>query len=173
MMNKLLIVRIVLFILAAAVIGFIVHQQPNIKVSNIKTPDVTPKVAEVGSVDAKASTKSVPVPQPVPTPAPVPTPVPVIVTPPPAPQPVVTPVSAISDQDAKMYIYNHESGNNPLAKNSIGCLGIGQSCSPAVLLSACPTLNYACEDAFFTSYAVNRYGGWIQAYSFWLGHSWW
>ena len=29
-------------------------------------------------------------------------------------------------------------------------------------------VDYNCQDAYFTNYAMNRYGGWEGAYSFWV-----
>jgi hypothetical protein len=86
-----------------------------------------------------------------------------------------SPVPTLSGSDAeyKLYIYNHESGNNPARANGAGCLGLGQACPGSKLLAVCPTLDYACEDAYFTNYAISRYGSWAGAYSFWLSHRWW
>jgi len=86
-----------------------------------------------------------------------------------------TPVPALSGSDAeyKLFIYNHESGNNPTRANSSGCLGLGQACPGSKLLAVCPSLDYACEDAFFTNYAFSRYGSWAGAYSSWISHRWW
>ena len=81
-----------------------------------------------------------------------------------------TPVDANS---AKMFIYMKESGNNPQARNAGGCLGLGQACPGSKLLAVCPTLDYACQDAFFTNYAVSRYGSWEGALAFWQSHHWW
>ena len=78
-----------------------------------------------------------------------------------------------SSNDPKMFIYMKESGNNPLARNAGGCLGIGQACPGSKLLAVCPNLDYACQDAFFTNYAISRYGSWEGAYQFWIGHNWW
>ena len=78
-----------------------------------------------------------------------------------------------SSNDPKMFIYLKESGNNPLARNAGGCLGLGQACPGSKLLAVCPNLDYACEDAFFTNYAMSRYGSWEGAYQFWIGHNWW
>lgn len=74
---------------------------------------------------------------------------------------------------SKGFIYMRESGNNPAARNAGGCLGLGQACPGSKLLAVCPDLDYACEDAFFTAYANNRYGGWGGAYEFWNTHGWW
>lgn len=86
------------------------------------------------------------------------------------PQTVTAPVDTNA---AKMYIYMHESGNNPKAKNSAGCLGLGQACPGSKLLAVCPNLDYACEDQFFTSYMLGRYKTWENAYAFWLANHWW
>ena len=79
------------------------------------------------------------------------------------------------DNFYKSFIYNKESGNrlNAIAPN--GACGLGQSLPCSKLMTACPNwLNdYNCQDMFFTSYVVARYGGWEQAYNFWIAHSWW
>lgn len=80
-------------------------------------------------------------------------------------------VGNCGDNIFKQYIYQHESGCNTGRYNSIGCFGIGQSC-PASKISYCGT-DFACQDAWFTQYANNRYGGWAGAYAFWLAHRWW
>jgi hypothetical protein len=83
-----------------------------------------------------------------------------------------TPV--VDNNDAKMFIYHKESGNRPTARNASGCLGLGQACPGSKLLAVCPDLNdYACQDAFFTNYALSRYGSWENAKAFWLAHKWW
>jgi hypothetical protein len=71
-----------------------------------------------------------------------------------------------------MYIYNRESGNNPEAMNSqSGACGLGQALPCSKL--PCTLQDYNCQDAFFTSYAINRYGSWIAAKYFWSNHRWW
>ena len=77
------------------------------------------------------------------------------------------------DNIYKQYIYSHESGCNTGKWNSSGCVGIGQACPASKLLTVCPNLDFACEDAFFTSYANAVYGGWAGAYQAWLSKSWW
>lgn len=86
------------------------------------------------------------------------------------PAPVVTALAG----DAKMFIYMHESGNNPAARNSRGCRGLGQDCNNQ-LPTVCPNweTDYACQDAFFTAYMHRRYGSWENARAFWLAHRWW
>lgn len=73
----------------------------------------------------------------------------------------------------KAFIYNHESGNDPQRWNSSGCVGLGQACPASKLLAVCPNLDYACEDAFFTNYAISRYDSWQGAYTFWTQNRWW
>lgn len=89
----------------------------------------------------------------------------------PTPLPSVT-VAGCGDNSYANYIYMHESGCRTGAENPGGCLGIGQACPGSKLLAVCPGLDYACENAFFTSYA-NKYGGWAGSYAFWIAHSWW
>ncbi|MGB4799909.1 MAG: LysM peptidoglycan-binding domain-containing protein [Candidatus Saccharimonadales bacterium] len=72
---------------------------------------------------------------------------------------------------AKAFIYSRESGNNPNATNPNGCYGIGQDCN-GVVRGSCGA-DYACQDAYFTNYAMNRYGSWEAAQSFWNTNGWW
>lgn len=73
--------------------------------------------------------------------------------------------------DAKAYIYSRESGNNPTATNPAGCYGLGQDCN-GVLRAQCGA-DYACQDAYFDSYATRRYGSWDGALAFWQANGWW
>jgi hypothetical protein len=96
----------------------------------------------------------------------------VAVTPPlPESQPTATTIQPIIDEenDAKLFIYQHESGNNPARVNSIGCKGLGQDCN-GKLPSVCPDwqTDYACQDEFFTNYMLHRYGSWTKAKAFWV-----
>ncbi len=78
----------------------------------------------------------------------------------------------VSGNAAKDYIYQKESGNNPGAINKqSGACGIGQAwpCSKM----GCSLTDYACQDAYFTKYANDRYGGWQGAYNFWVQNHWW
>lgn len=84
---------------------------------------------------------------------------------------VVTPIH--DDGSAKMFIYMHESGNDPTRWNSSGCLGLGQACPASKLLAVCPNMDYACEDTWFTQYMTNRYGTWENAKAFWQRSHWW
>jgi len=72
--------------------------------------------------------------------------------------------------DAKSCIYSHESGNNTNAINSIGCRGLGQACPGTKL--PCGD-DYACQDAWFSQYAIERYGSWENAWVFWQANRWW
>ncbi len=89
------------------------------------------------------------------------------------------PVGNCGDNYYASYIYGMESGGrvvgncNPSAKNAGGCLGIGQACPGSKLIAACPGLDYTCQNAYFTNYAVSRYGDWAGAYNFWIGNGWW
>lgn len=70
----------------------------------------------------------------------------------------------------KDFIYYKESSCNPGSVNSIGCRGIGQACPGTKL----PCGNdFACQDAWFSNYAIQRYGSWESAYNFWLRNNWW
>ena len=76
--------------------------------------------------------------------------------------------------DAKSCIYQKESGNNPSSINrSSGACGLGQAWPCSKLRLSCSLTDYECQDAFFTKYAIDRYGSWDNAWSFWQQHSWW
>lgn len=85
----------------------------------------------------------------------------------------VTPVYQSSCGDPKSCIYSHESGNDPTKYNPSGCLGLGQACPASKLLVVCPTVDYACEDAWFTNYMVANYGTWDNAWAVWQSKGWW
>lgn len=70
----------------------------------------------------------------------------------------------------KDYIYMKESSCNPSAINSIGCRGIGQACPGTKLPCGA---DFTCQDAWFSRYAVERYGSWEAAYNHWLVAHWW
>lgn len=71
------------------------------------------------------------------------------------------------DNDYAYQIYKQESGCRLDAVNPIGACGLGQSLPCSKLASVCPDwqVDYDCQNAFFTQYAM-QYGGWSQAYSF-------
>lgn len=80
-------------------------------------------------------------------------------------------VSNCGDNEYARYIYMKESGCRTTARNPQGCYGIGQSC-PASKIAHCGS-DYACQNAWFTGYAISRYGSWQKAYQFWLANHWW
>lgn len=80
-------------------------------------------------------------------------------------------VTNCGDNMYKQYIYSHESGCNTASVNSIGCAGIGQACPGSKL--PCSLSDFACQDAYFTNYAISTYGSWEQAYNAWLRKGWW
>ena len=86
---------------------------------------------------------------------------------------VVPVVVSIGEAEAKAFIYYKESSNNLAAQNSGGCKGLGQDCNGQLIID-CPNwqTDYDCQDAFFTRYAVARYGSWAGAYNFWQSHNW-
>lgn len=81
------------------------------------------------------------------------------------------PVSGCGDNFYANFIYMHESGCRTDAVNSKGCRGIGQACPGSKL--PCSNSDYACQNAFFTKYAMDRYGSWEAAYNFWQANRWW
>lgn len=89
-----------------------------------------------------------------------------------APAPVITGGTTNCGTDPYMaQIYMRESGCRTNALNSIGCFGIGQSC-PASKIAHCGT-DFACQDAWFKSYAISRYGSYAGAWSAWQSKHWW
>lgn len=81
-------------------------------------------------------------------------------------------VYSLPEDEAKAYIYSHESGNNPGAINaSSGACGLGQALPCSKM--PCSLTDYACQDQFFTNYAMQRYGSWNNARAFWVANHWW
>jgi outer membrane biosynthesis protein TonB len=106
----------------------------------------------------------------------------VVVTPPEPVKPVTEPVVVAKPivkkvhpkpvGDAKAFIYQKESGNNPHSVNKkSGACGLGQALPCSKM--PCAMGDYACQDKFFTAYMQNRYGSWENARSFWLKNKWW
>ena len=79
-------------------------------------------------------------------------------------------VNGCGDNQYASFIYMKESGCNLNSTNSQGCYGIGQDCN-GIVRSKCGA-DYACQNAYFTSYVTARYGGWQGAYNFWLANHW-
>jgi hypothetical protein len=77
-----------------------------------------------------------------------------------------------STNAAKMYIYMHESGNLTWKVNtSSGGCGLGQALPCSKM--GCGLQDYACQDAYFTRYMLQRYGSWYNAAAFWRQNHWW
>jgi hypothetical protein len=99
---------------------------------------------------------------------------PVYVAPEPvAPVPVITDVVNCGSDPYMAQIYSHESGCKTYNPNPGGCIGLGQACPGSKLLAVCPTLDWACENTFFTNYAISRYGSPANAWAVWQSQSWW
>lgn len=80
--------------------------------------------------------------------------------------------ASCGDNEYKAYIYMKESGCRTDAINrSSGACGIGQALPCSKL--PCSLSDFACQDAWFTNYAITRYGSWYNAYVFWTRNSWW
>jgi len=82
------------------------------------------------------------------------------------------PVYSVPANGYKAFIYDHESGNDPGAINAgSGACGLGQALPCSKL--PCSLSDYACQDNYFTNYAITRYGSWQNAYYWWINHHWW
>lgn len=74
----------------------------------------------------------------------------------------------------KQFIYMHESGCNTYDPNpDSGACGIGQANPCSKMPCGHAAADFACQDAFFTQYAIERYHGWAQAYQYWIAHRYW
>lgn len=94
----------------------------------------------------------------------------------PKPKPVTKPLVAsgvtnCGDNLYKQFVYQHESGCRTDAVAPNGACGLGQAwpCSKM----PCSLSDFACQDAFFSQYAIDTYGGWPQAMNAWQSKSWW
>lgn len=106
---------------------------------------------------------------------------PIVEPQPPAPPPI-TPIQPpnysqtvpnCGDNQYAYFIYMHESGCNLYNPNSSsGACGLGQAYPCSKLMQACPSMDYACENAFFNAYSA-KYGGWAGSYAFWVANNWW
>ena len=85
--------------------------------------------------------------------------------------------SGCGDNQYAAYIYGQESGGrvtgmcNTTAMNAGGCFGIGQAC-PGSKVARCGS-DYACQNEWFTGYALGRYKSWAAAYNFHRANGWW
>lgn len=149
----------------------------------------THKDSKVEAIEIKAEPPSPKLVKPAP-------PTPVVAAPVVAPTPVYVPPAPVSDNYAKQYIYDHESGNCvtkwqyqtscptsfiPLYDPSTPGIGYGLCQSTPAIKMSDPTqgggpdwaTSYATQDSWCTHYANTRYGGWVNAYNHWLVyHSW-
>lgn len=83
-----------------------------------------------------------------------------------------TATASAAPSGAKAFIYAKESGNRTDAINpSSGACGLGQALPCSKL--PCTLSDYACQDAWFTNYAMQRYGSWEAAQAFWVANHWW
>jgi hypothetical protein len=79
---------------------------------------------------------------------------------------------AESDWTYVDYIIDHESGWNPYSVNaSSGAGGLPQALPYSK--TGCATGDAVCQLKWANGYAVNRYGSWAGAYTFWTSHRWW
>lgn len=154
--------KLIITILLTALLVQVAPQQKQVRIAN------QPKQAKV-EVRVEAKSKPVTASKPkaeVPTTNVV---KPVSVAP---ARPQAAYVAVGSSSEAKAFIYQKESGNNPAAINkSSGACGLGQALPCSKM--PCSLSDYACQDQFFTSYMQNRYGSWENAKAFWLSHKWW
>lgn len=91
-----------------------------------------------------------------------------------APTPVYVPPAGVTNcgSDPNMaFIYQHESGCRTNAIGPNGPCGLGQALPCSKL--PCSLSDWACQNAWFTSYAIRTYGSTYAAYLFWVAHSWW
>lgn len=78
----------------------------------------------------------------------------------------------ISEAEAKAFIYQHESGNDPYSVNSVsGACGLAQALPCSKM--GCELGDYECQDNWATEYMLGRYGSWIAAYNWWQNNKWW
>lgn len=85
--------------------------------------------------------------------------------------PVIIDQASCGDNEYAQFIYQHESGCRTNAVNEIGACGIGQAWPCEKM--PCTLYDYECQNQFFTSYMVGRYGSWELAYDYWVAHSNW
>lgn len=93
---------------------------------------------------------------------------------PPQPEPTApTPTAVINcGSDPNLaFIYQHESGCRTNAIGPNGPCGLGQALPCSKL--PCSLNDWACQNAWFTQYALARYGSTYNAYLYWLSHSNW
>lgn len=90
------------------------------------------------------------------------------------PQPVYAAPVGVTNcgSDPNMaFIYQHESGCRTNAIGPNGPCGLGQALPCSKL--PCSLSDWACQNAWFTAYALRTYGSTYAAMLFWQSHSWW
>jgi hypothetical protein len=75
-----------------------------------------------------------------------------------------------SDYGYVDYIISHESGWNPNAMNPSGAEGLPQALPYSK--TGCAHGDPVCQLVWANGYA-QKYGGWADAYSFWVSNHWW
>lgn len=84
--------------------------------------------------------------------------------------------AGVTDTVNAGFIFQKESGCNPNAVNaSSGAHGVCQALPGSKMATAGSdwATNPVTQMRWCESYAQNRYGGWANAYSFWISHHWW
>jgi len=130
------------------------QEESHIKKTTVVTAPVSTPVVDTPQVPEQPETAP-------------PTPVEVAATP-----PAPTPIVGCGDDPNMAFIYSHESGCSTASINaSSGACGLGQA-EPCSKLP-CSLSDWDCQNAYFTAYAVQRYGSTDAAYVFWLANRWW
>jgi hypothetical protein len=163
-----LIKKLIVWVLVVVGI-FALHDNPPRKtqaeVNNVQVAVETPKpeAKQVNETKPKVQEPVKPKPSPAPQPKQAEAP---------KPKPVVQGVTNCGDNVYKQYIYQKESGCRTNAINSSsGACGIGQALPCSKL--PCTLSDFACQDAWFSNYAIQRYGSWEAAYNWWIRNHWW
>lgn len=86
------------------------------------------------------------------------------------PVPVILGVNCGTDP-YQILVYQRESGCKTDSVNSIGCAGIGQACPGSKL--PCSLSDWDCQNNYFTSYMLSRYGSWAAAWNSETSRGWW
>jgi len=82
------------------------------------------------------------------------------------------PITGCGSDPNMAYIYTHESGCNTASINaSSGACGLGQALPCSKL--PCTLSDWDCQNSFFVTYAIERYGSTYAAMLAWQAKSWW
>lgn len=152
--------------------------------SVIMAPKPIERTAEAKSFKKESQTTQIAAPQAAETPKPEEIPTPVET---PATEPVVIPkplpsgshedwmtAAGIGTDDFGYvdYIISHESGWDPSATNaSSGSHGLPQALPYSK--TGCDWIDAVCQLQWANAYAIARYGGWANAYNYWLNNHYW